>query len=61
MEGGRTTGKNKIKNKLKIEVNVNIERAHRVGKLRPQPTQRHDGSEVKIRSRPSMPPIMEGK
>ena len=44
--------KNEIKSKLKIEVDLNIERAHRVGKLRPQPSHRHDGSKVKIRPRP---------
>ena len=44
--------KNEIKSKLKIEVDLNIERAHRVGKLRPQPSHRHDGSNVKIRPRP---------
>ena len=44
--------KNEIKSNLKIEVDLNIERAHRVGKLRPQPSHRHDGSKAKVRPRP---------
>ena len=41
-----------MKSKLKIEVDLNIERAHRVGQQCPQPSHRHDGSKVKIRPRP---------
>ena len=33
-------------------MDLNIERAQRVGKLRPQPSLRHDGSNVKVRPRP---------
>ena len=44
--------KHEIKSNLKIEVGLNIERAHRVGKIRPQLPLRHDGSKVKVRPRP---------
>ena len=51
-EGSEQLAKNEIKNKLKIEVDLSIERTHRAGKLRPQPSNCHDGSKIKIRPRP---------
>ena len=33
-------------------MDLNIERAHRIGKLPPQPSHQHDGSKVKVRPKP---------